>query len=102
MFDSDNFIKSTKTFDTYFAAIEIMNRMETIIDFNCFSDNITDDNCRELNNILKNTMTRYIYINNNNELKRTIKKNLVKYVDKYYNDNRKNIFRVLDFLLKNF
>lgn len=102
LFDSDNFIKSTKTFDTYFAAIEIMNRMETIIDFNCFSDNITDDNCRELNNILKNTMTRYIYINNNNELKRTIKKNLVKYVDKYYNDNRKNIFRVLDFLLKNF
>ena len=102
LFISDNFIKSTKTFKTYFAAMELMRKMKIIVDSNCLSDNIIDDNSCELNNILKDTITRYINNKNNNELKRIIKKDLVKYVDKYYNDDRKNIFRVLDFLIKNF
>lgn len=82
--------------------MELMRKMKIIVDSNCLSDNIIDDNSRELNNILKDTITRYINNKNNNELKRIIKKDLVKYVDKYYNDDRKNIFRVLDFLIKNF
>lgn len=102
LFNSDNFVKSTKTFNIYFAAIEIKKKMKIIVDSNCLSDNITDDNSRELNNILKDTITKYINNNNNNELKRIIKKDLVKYANKYYNDDRKNIFKVLDFLLKNF
>lgn len=101
LFNSDNIVKSTKNFKTYFAATELMRKMKLIVDSNCLSNNIVDDSCRELNNILRDTMTRYIN-SNNDELKKKIKKNLVKYVEKYYNDDRKNIFRVLDFLLKNF
>lgn len=101
LFISDNIVKSAKNLNTYFAAMELMRKMKIIVDSNCLSDNIVDDSCRELNNILRDTATRYIN-SNKNELKKKIKKNLVKYVEKYHNDNRKNIFKVLDFLLKNF